>query len=51
MLIKDDGKGFDKTIQKTGNGLSNMEQRAVSAGGVLSVSSSPGKGTKVVLEI
>ena len=51
MLIKDDGKGFDKTLEKTGNGLTNMEQRAVSAGGTLSVASSPGKGTQVVLEI
>lgn len=51
MLVKDDGKGFDKNLEKNGNGLSNMQQRAVSAGGTLSVTSSPGKGTKVVLEI
>lgn len=51
MVVKDDGKGFDKSLEKTGNGLSNMEQRAVSAGGRLSVTTSHGKGTTVVLEI
>jgi signal transduction histidine kinase len=49
LLIKDDGKGFDRSTVRMGNGLQNMEQRAKAAGGVLSVHSIPGKGTTVEL--
>jgi signal transduction histidine kinase len=51
MLVKDDGKGFDRGSVVSGNGLYNMEQRAAVMGGIFSIQSSPGKGTEVRLEI
>jgi len=51
MLISDNGKGFDRSLVRAGNGLHNMEQRARSSGGEISISSEPGKGTRVVLEM
>jgi signal transduction histidine kinase len=51
MLVKDDGKGFDRNIVVSGNGLHNMEQRAAAMGAVFSIQSSPGKGTEVRLVI
>lgn len=49
MQIKDDGKGFDNTIVKTGNGLTNMKQRAGICNGTLQIISAPGKGTVICL--
>ena len=50
LKIKDDGKGFDPdNVRKSGNGLSNMQQRATTLHGKLSVASGIGKGTEVVL--
>ncbi len=49
LLIKDDGKGFDREKIRMGNGLQNMEQRAKAAGAILTVASVPGKGTTVEL--
>lgn len=49
LLIKDDGKGFDRNNIRMGNGLHNMEQRAKASGATLSVRSAPGKGTTVEL--
>jgi len=51
MLVKDDGKGFDRNKVVSGNGLYNMEQRAAVMGGIFSIQSSPGKGTEVSLVI
>jgi signal transduction histidine kinase len=43
--IKDDGKGFDITTVKQGNGLENMQKRADDFGGKLQLITSPGNGT------
>ena len=51
MLISDNGKGFDRASLRAGNGLHNMEQRAGTAGGQLSVRSAPGSGTQVELSM
>jgi signal transduction histidine kinase len=51
ILIKDDGKGFDNSIEGSGNGLRNMVRRAEECGGHLKLSSAPGKGTQVDLKI
>lgn len=51
LLISDNGKGFDRSLLRTGNGLHNMEQRALASGGVLNIRSAPGKGTKVELDM
>jgi len=49
LQIKDNGNGFDTTKRKSGNGLSNMQQRADLLNGKLIITSSIGKGTSVEL--
>ena len=49
MTIKDDGKGFDMQQKKNGNGLGNMQQRAAAVKGELTIQSSPGEGTELML--
>lgn len=51
MLVKDDGKGFDRSSILTGNGLHNMEQRAAALDGQLQISSAPGTGTEIRFEM
>ena len=50
LEVHDDGRGFDieKTKLSIGHGLSNMETRAVNAGGEVDISSEPGEGTTVL---
>ncbi len=50
LEVRDDGRGFDpeKTKLTIGHGLSNMETRAVNAGGEVDISSEPGGGTTVL---
>lgn len=52
-MVTDDGKGFDGRQEFPGNGfgIQGMEERATLVGGRLSVSSEPGSGTTVTLEI
>ncbi len=49
LKIRDDGKGFDLADKKGGNGLNNMQQRAATLHGKLSVISSVGNGTEILL--
>ncbi len=50
LKIRDDGKGFDPVnARKDGNGLANMQQRAATLHGKLSMISSVGNGTEVLL--
>lgn len=57
FAIQDDGKGFDpeKTGEQSGTerslGLTAMDERARMLGGALQVSSDPGKGTKIAVQI
>jgi signal transduction histidine kinase len=51
LLVKDDGKGFDLSNTKTGNGLQNMQQRAKASGAEVTITSKPGEGTTVKLEM
>jgi signal transduction histidine kinase len=57
LVIADDGVGFSPTDfrspggQKPGWGLIGMRERAEAVGGTFLVDSSPGKGTRVVVEI
>ena len=51
VMIEDMGRGFDLEKQSHGVGLFSMDERARSVGGELSIVASPGKGTKVILEI
>jgi ligand-binding sensor domain-containing protein/signal transduction histidine kinase len=51
LEIRDNGRGFDPCSVVGGNGLRNMNNRARSINGTLSIDSAPGKGTKIALEI
>lgn len=55
VVVEDDGKGFDPaSVTKAGGrhlGLDTMRERAESVGGKLQVSSSPGQGTRVVVDL
>ena len=43
--VADDGRGFDVTTTRRGNGLTNMGDRLDALGGTLRIASSPGNGT------
>ncbi len=56
VTIEDDGKGFDMTptpdsYQTRGLGLMGMKERINLIGGNLSISTSPGKGTRISIEV
>jgi signal transduction histidine kinase len=51
LTIGDNGKGFDATHAKKGNGLRNMQDRAITIKGDLKRSSNPGEGTQIDLEV
>ena len=53
LEVSDDGRGFDmtKTHQTLGHGLSNIETRAVNAGGEVEITSDPGSGTTLLVWI
>ncbi|MFN0214148.1 MAG: two-component regulator propeller domain-containing protein [Saprospiraceae bacterium] len=45
MIITDDGKGFDETTVRLGNGLANLRARAAKLGGQMEIISKIGIGT------
>lgn len=50
LTIRDDGKGFDLAgIRKNSNGLINMQHRTRTLKGKISIVSSPGRGTEIIL--
>jgi signal transduction histidine kinase len=52
LLVQDNGAGFDPAARaRAGHGTSNMQARAARLGAELRVSSSPGTGTRVVVNI
>lgn len=51
LEVKDDGKGFNPDAVNAGNGLQNMKTRAESVGGSVSLDSSPGAGTTVLVTL
>jgi signal transduction histidine kinase len=51
LEVSDSGTGFDVGAPQAGLGLASMRERAASAGGRLSISSAPGKGTTVRLAV
>jgi signal transduction histidine kinase len=52
ISVSDNGCGFNGngSASSTGNGLTNMKNRLTQIGGVLSLESTPGTGTKVEME-
>ncbi|WP_296383652.1 tetratricopeptide repeat protein [Winogradskyella sp.] len=49
--ISDNGKGFDITNVKRGNGLNNMEKRVRSIGGEIVIISKENSGTEIIVTI
>jgi signal transduction histidine kinase len=47
VSIKDDGKGFDTSIDSKGIGLKNIKHRADLFNGIVQIKSSPGNGCKM----
>ena len=50
LSVTDDGKGFEMG-GKTGNGLKNMQQRAMVMGGTLQITTCAAKGTTMLLSV
>jgi len=51
LMIEDDGKGFDVTAHKEGYGLKNLDARTKLLQGIMTIDSSPGNGTSVLIEV
>jgi len=53
MIIEDDGIGFDPDLSENSHrlGLVGMRERAEMLGGTLTVESSPGIGTSIIVEV
>jgi signal transduction histidine kinase len=51
ITIADDGVGFDPAAAHGGNGLGNLRMRAAQAGGMLSIATHVGNGTRVTLSL
>ena len=51
LTVRDNGKGFERTAVRTGDGLRNMEARASSIGATLSISSGEALGTSVTIRV
>ena len=51
LEVKDDGLGLDQSTMQYGNGMENMKQRAEKWKATLQISSAPGLGTSIVLEM
>jgi signal transduction histidine kinase len=47
LTVADDGLGFDPRTGTAGSGLTNLRERVESVGGALTVSSAPGRGTRI----
>ena len=53
IVLKDDGVGFDmqEKMQGDGSGLHNLQKRAAMIGATLDMQSSPGNGSRVIIEL
>jgi PAS domain S-box-containing protein len=51
LVVQDDGKGFHESEAAASLGVLGMKERAKACGGVLQLSSSPGKGTTVTVRV
>ncbi len=51
ILVQDDGAGFQPATPAEGNGLANMKLRLANIGGECVISSEPGKGTTVRIQL
>jgi signal transduction histidine kinase len=51
LEIDDDGKGFDPSTTRRGEGLTNLEGRAATLGGKAIITSVPAQGTTIRIEL
>jgi two-component system, NarL family, sensor histidine kinase UhpB len=51
VVLADNGKGFDVNVKRNGIGLSNIINRVESFNGHVEISSSPGKGCVITMQI
>lgn len=51
LSITDNGKGFDNGKSIKGNGLNNIRERTLLLGGTFSITSQPGNGTTIEIQI
>ena len=52
LEVDDDGRGFDPTnVRPGGQGLGNLQERALAIGGRVELDSHPGEGTRVRVEL
>jgi len=51
LTVADDGIGFDPGTTQQGSGLVNLRDRVESAGGTLTIDSTPGTGTRVLAQL
>lgn len=51
LMIEDDGIGFDVEMPHTGEGLRNIASRAAKLHARVRISSKPGEGTRIVLDV
>ena len=51
LNISDNGGGFDPGVRTDGNGIGSMRKRAAAFGGVFTIDSGPGLGTRVSLTV
>ena len=50
LIVKDDGVGFVyEKNKKSGNGLNNLKQRTLDFAGTLSINTTPGQGTSIMV--
>jgi signal transduction histidine kinase len=51
IAVTDDGAGFDQQAAHTGLGLRGIEERVKEIGGTLTITSAPGRGTSLVIQL
>ena len=51
IIIRDNGKGFDRDAIQPGNGLQNMQKRVEGIGGSISIESVPAEGTMITIHL
>ncbi len=51
LFIRDNGKSFKTTDSYPGNGLKNIRNRVIRMNGVINISSVPGEGTEIKIDL
>jgi signal transduction histidine kinase len=51
IVISDNGRGFDPSLDGKGNGLRNLKQRMTNGNGTAAIETAPGRGTTIRLEM